>query len=216
MKKAVIFDMDGVILDSETLVFQCWEVVADKYGIKDIDEACTECLGINSVETKDRFLKRYGKEFPYDVYKSEMSAMFHQRAAEGELKLKPGVKELLTFLKQKGFLIALATSTRKVVAEAELKATGVLDFFDELVCGDMIEKSKPEPDIYLAAAKAIQQKPEHCYGVEDSYNGVRSAYAAGMDVIMVIDRLQPNDEMKEKCFFICSSLMEAQKIIASN
>lgn len=216
MKKAVIFDMDGVILDSETMVFECWKVVADKYGIKEIEDACTECLGINSVETKQRFLKRYGEGFPYDTYKSEMSAMFHQRATEGKLQLKPGVKELLGFLKQEGFFIALATSTRKVVAEAELKAVGVLDFFDELVCGDMVEKSKPEPDIYLAAAKAIQQTPKDCYAIEDSYNGVRSAYGAGMDVIMVIDRLQPNDEMKEKCFSICSSLTEVQKMIAPN
>lgn len=213
MKKAVIFDMDGVILDSETLVFQCWNVVADKYGVKDIEEACTECLGINSVETKNRFLKRYGKDFPYDEYKSEMSAMFHKIAGEGGLDLKPGAKEILSWLKEKGFKVALATSTRKVVAEQELQQAGVLKFFDALVCGDMIEKSKPEPDIYLAAAKALGESPKDCYAIEDSYNGIRSACSAGMDVIMVIDRLPENEETKEKCCHTCSSLLEAMEFM---
>lgn len=207
-KEAVIFDMDGVIFDSETLVFHCWNVVAEKYGIENVEEACRECLGINAVETKERFLKRYGEDFPYDEYKREMSEMFHKTAANGGLEVKPGVQELLTFLKEHHYKIALASSTRKAVVESQLTAAGIIDYFDEIICGDMVKKSKPEPDIYLTAAEKIKVSPDKCYAVEDSYNGIRSAYRAGMDVIMVPDMLPANEEMEEICCNILDSLFQ--------
>lgn len=207
-KEAVIFDMDGVIFDSETLVFHCWNVVAEKYGIKNVEEACRECLGINAVETKERFLKRYGEDFPYDEYKREMSEMFHKTAANGGLEVKPGVKELLAFLKEHHYKIALASSTRKAVVESQLTAAGIIDYFDEIICGDMVKKSKPEPDIYLTASEKIKVSPDKCYAIEDSYNGIRSAYRAGMDVIMVPDMLPANEEMEEICCNILDSLFQ--------
>lgn len=207
-KEAVIFDMDGVIFDSEALVFQCWNVVAEKYGIQNVEDACRECLGINAVETKERFLKRYGEEFPYDEYKREMSEMFHKTAANGGLEVKLGVGELLAFLKEHHYKIALASSTRKVVVESQLKAAGIIDYFDEIICGDMVKKSKPEPEIYLTAAEKIQVSPDKCYAIEDSYNGIRSAYRAGMEVIMVPDLLPANEEMQEKCSYIFESLLQ--------
>lgn len=215
-KEAVIFDMDGVIFDSETLVFHCWNVVAEKYGIKNVEEACRECLGINAVETKERFLKRYGEDFPYDEYKREMSEMFHKTAANGGLEVKPGVRELLTFLKEHHYKIALASSTRKAVVESQLTAAGIIDYFDEIICGDMVKKSKPEPDIYLTAAEKIKVSPDKCYAIEDSYNGVRSAYRAGMDVIMVPDMLPANQEMKEICSDILDSLFQVIPLLQKN
>ena len=207
-KEAVIFDMDGVIFDSETLVFQCWNVIAEKYGIKDVKEVCTQCLGINAIETKERFLNYYGRDFPYDEYKREMSELFHKTAAEGGLELKPGVKELLTFLKEHHYKTAVASSTRKAVVEAQLTAAGVIHYFDQIVCGDMVAKSKPEPDIYLTAAKKLGVNPSHCYAIEDSYNGIRSAHSAGMDVIMIPDMLPANREMEEICCDILDSLLQ--------
>ena len=212
-KEAVIFDMDGVIFDSETLVFRCWNVVAEKYGIKNVEEACRECLGINAVETKERFLKRYGEDFPYDEYKGEMSELFHETAADGGLELKPGVTELLAFLKEHHYKIALASSTRKVVVESQLTAAGIIDYFDKIICGDMVKKSKPEPDIYLTAAEEINVSPNKCYAIEDSYNGIRSAYRAGMDVIMVPDMLPANEEMKEICCNILDSLFQVTDLL---
>lgn len=207
-KEAVIFDMDGVILDSETLVFHCWNVVAEKYGVKDVEKVCTECLGVNAIETKEKFLEHYGRKFPYDEYKKEMAALFHRIAADGGLALKPGVVELLSFLKEQNYKIALASSTRRAVVEMELTAAGVIDYFDELICGDMVEKSKPEPDIYLKAAQKINIVPEKCYAIEDSYNGIRSAYRAGMDVIMVPDMLPPTKEIEEICCDVLKTLYE--------
>lgn len=207
-KEAVIFDMDGVIFDSEALVFACWDRVAEKYGVENVKEACRECLGINAEETKKRFLRRYGKEFPYDIYKKEMSELFHKTAADGGLMLKSGVKELLVFLKEHGYKIALASSTRKAVVEAELSNAGILQYFDEIICGDMVKRSKPKPDIYLTAAEKIKVLPDKCYAIEDSYNGIRSAHAAGMNVIMVPDLLPVNKEMEETCCNIFDSLFQ--------
>ncbi len=207
-KEAVIFDMDGVIFDSETLVFQCWNVVAEKYGIKNVEEVCTQCLGINAVETKERFLTYYGRDFPYEEYKKEMAELFHKTAAEGGLELKPGVVELLAFLKEHGYKTAVASSTRKAVVESELTSAGIIHYFDQIVCGDMVKKSKPEPDIYLAAAEKIGVNPDTCYAIEDSYNGIRSAHRAGMDVIMVPDMLPANKEMEEICCNIFDSLFQ--------
>lgn len=207
-KEAVIFDMDGVIFDSETLVFRCWNVVAEKYGVKDVEKVCTECLGINAVETKEIFLRHYGSDFPYDEYKKEMAELFHKSAAEGGLKLKTGVVELLTFLKEQNYKIALASSTRRAVVEAELTGAGIIQYFDEIICGDMVKKSKPEPDIYLKAAEKIDVSPDKCYAIEDSYNGIRSAHRAGMAVIMVPDMLPVNEEMEETCCNIFDSLFQ--------
>ena len=110
--EAVVFDMDGVIFDSEKLVVLCWQEIADKYGIKNIAEACHECLGLNRVVTKEKMLQRYGADFPYDTYKQEMSDLYHSRYSGGNLPLKPGVEELLAYLKQNRKKIALASSTR--------------------------------------------------------------------------------------------------------
>ena len=145
---AVIFDMDGVIFDSERLVIECWKVVAEKYGIENIEEACFECLGINAALTKELMKKRYGETFPYDVYKKEMSAIFHSRAAGGKLPQKKGIKELLTFLKENQIPTAVASSTRREVVMRELEEGGLLPYFDRVICGDMVERSKPEPDIF--------------------------------------------------------------------
>ena len=211
--QAVIFDMDGVIFDSENLVIKCWKVVADKYGIKDVETACRECLGVNSAEAKERFLKKYGEEFPYDEYKSEMSALYHETAASGGLDLKPGIVELLTFLKENKYGLAVASSTRKAVVESQLRNAGILDFFDEIICGDMVKKSKPEPEIYLTAAEKIKVNPENCYAIEDSYNGIRSAYNAKMQVIMVPDLLPSTEETRGKCCITCDSLLEVIEYI---
>lgn len=207
-KKAVIFDMDGVIFDSEILVTNCWKSVAQKYNIPNIEEACREALGINAVVTKELFLKRYGEDFPYDIYKKEMSELFHKKANSGELLLKKGVTTLLSFLKEHDYKIGLASSTRKAVVESELKTAGIFLNFDVIVCGDMVKRSKPEPDIYEKACKMLQIQPENCYAIEDSYNGIRSAYRAKIKPIMVPDLLPANEEMKQISIAILDSLFD--------
>lgn len=211
MTEAVVFDMDGVIFDSEALVIRTWKIVAEKYGFLDVEQVCRKCLGTNAAATRRIFLDFYGEDFPYDEYKAEMSALFHLEAEGGKLPKKPGVCELLRYLKTKGVKIGLATSTRKQVVLKELREGGILSFFDVIVCGDMVKKSKPDPDIYLEACSRLHVKPSDCFAIEDSYNGIRAACRAGMKAIMVPDLAEPTEEMEKLAEKILPSLFEVEK-----
>lgn len=212
--KAVIFDMDGVIFDSERLVLEEWQEIAAKYGIKGIEEVLPRCLGVNAQATREIFREYYGQDFPYDEYKKEASALFHSRYGNGKLPLKPGVKELLSYLKENGYLVGLASSTRQAIVEQEIRDAGLMPYFDNLVCGDMLKRSKPEPDIYLKACENLDVEPRMAVAVEDSYNGIRSAKRAGMVPVMVPDMVQPDEEMRSLAHKICKDLFEVKNWIS--
>lgn len=210
MYKAVIFDMDGVIFDSEKLILDIWVEVGREHGIPNVEENMYKCLGVNAVETKQIFLRAYGEDFPYDTYKGEVSRRYHAVSDGGLLPVKPGVEALLAYLKDKGYHIGLASSTREACVRQELEDAGIIDYFQVLTCGDMLKKSKPEPDIYLMACESLGVAPEDSIAIEDSFNGIRSAYAAGMTPIMVPDLIPPNEEMKEKSHRIFADLFEVR------
>lgn len=214
---AVIFDMDGVILDSEQLVVKCWQKIAGKYNIDNIEKFCIAALGLNRGAAKKLFVQmydgRYGDEERYEILKSEMSAAFHKAASEGGLTLKPGVKDTLKSLTDCGIPCALATSTRREVVIPELTNLGVIEYFDKLICGDMVARSKPAPDIFLKACEELNVIPQDTYAVEDSYNGVRSAHAAGMKVIMIPDLVQPDEEIRGKTTYIFTRISDIKKIL---
>lgn len=209
--KAVVFDMDGVIFDSERLVLEGWIMIAEKYGFADIEEVYYRCVGVNSTLTKEIFLKHYGADFPYDTYKNECSALFHSRYDGGRLPMKSGVTDLLSYLKEEKYLIGLASSTRQAVVTQEIKDAGLMEYFDNLTCGDMVKKSKPEPDIFLQACESLGVLPEEVITIEDSYNGIRAAYRAGTIPVMVPDMIQPDEEMKRLSCRICKDLLEVRE-----
>lgn len=206
--EAVIFDMDGVIFDSESKVTECWIETAEKHGIKDIEKLCRMCLGINAAETRRIALEFYGQDFPYDEYKKEMSDLYHSRYDGGRLPMKSAVRELLEFLKEHGIKIALASSTRSVVVHNQLRDAGILPYFDKVICGDMVSRSKPAPDIFLKACEELSVAPENAFGIEDSYNGIRAVSAAEMRPIMVPDLAPPTEEMERLAEVILPSLNE--------
>lgn len=208
--KAVVFDMDGIIFDSERLVIDCWKVVAEKYAIPDIEEACNECLGVNGVETKEKFLDRYGCDFPYDAYKAEMSKIYHDNYDGGRLPMKIGVVELLKYLKETGIKVALASSTRTEVVVQQLRDAGILEYFQVIVGGDMVTRSKPQPDIFLKACEELGVAPEESFAIEDSYNGIRAAASGHLRPLMVPDLMPPTDEMRSLSEAILETLLEVK------
>lgn len=209
-KKAVIFDMDGVIFDSERLVLEGWIEIGKKYGIPDIEKVFPKCIGVNAVATKQIFLDYYGEDFPYDTYREETSRRFHEKYDNGRLPMKPGIKELLQYLRENGYRIGLASSTRQEVVRQELADAGILPYFETLTCGDMVKRSKPEPDIFLKAAETLGLEPQECIVIEDSYNGIRAASRACMFPIMVPDMIAPDGEMKQLAGVIFDNLYEVK------
>ena len=207
--QAVIFDMDGVIFDSERLVIECWQVIAEKHNIPDIVEICMRVQGNNRQETGKRFREKYGNDFPYDTYKKEVTALFRERYGEGRLPLKPGVVKILEELKRNNIPLALASSTRSDIVKLEMEEANLLPYFDAVLGGDMVPRSKPEPDIFLAAAAALQAEPKCCYVLEDSHNGIRAAYRAGMHPVMVPDMQQPTEEIRGIAEAVVENLLAA-------
>lgn len=212
--KAVVFDMDGVIFDSERAVMQCWKEVASRHNIPDIEKAILACTGTTMVRTREIMLNLYGADFPYDEYARESSAIFHSRYDGGRLPMKPGVKELLTFLKEHDKKIALASSTRQQVVTDELRDAGVIEYFDRIICGDMVSRSKPTPDIFLKACEELNISPSDSYAIEDSYNGIRAAHAGGLHPIMVPDLLPADEEMQSLAEIVLPSLTSVMEYLA--
>lgn len=175
--EAVVFDMDGVIFDSERAVMNCWLELAQKYDIKDIEKPYFACVGTTMTRTREIMHETYGEDFPYDEYARESSLMYHEKYDGGKLPMKPGVMELLSYLKEKGKKIALASSTRRETVINQLRWAGIIDYFDVIICGDMVARSKPAPDIFLKACQELGVSPENTYAIEDSYNGIRAAHA---------------------------------------
>ncbi|WP_242829189.1 HAD family hydrolase [Butyrivibrio sp. AD3002] len=208
MKKfeAVVFDMDGVIFDSERATMYCWIELAEKYGIEGIEKPYLECTGTNDAKTREIMMNAYGPDFPYDEYAKEASKMYHEKYDGGRLPMKSGVFEILDFLKNNGKKIALASSTRRQTVVNQLRDAKILDYFDEIVTGDMVSKSKPEPDIFLLACEKIGVAPENAYAIEDSFNGIRAAHRGGLRPIMVPDLLPADDEMKQLSEAVLDSL----------
>ncbi len=209
--KAVIFDMDGVIFDTERLYIECCKAVSEKYHMGDdkkIEALCYRCIGITGEMTRRNILETYGEDFPVDDYFKDSSAIFHERFGDGKHMIKPGVHELFRFLKEQKIKVALASSTRTEILSGELEDAGLLGNFDVIVGGDQVERSKPAPDIFLRAAELLGEKPEACCVIEDSYNGIRAASAAGMKPVMVPDLLVPTDEMREMADVILDSLFD--------
>lgn len=209
--KAVIFDMDGVIFDSEKCIIDCWKVIAEKYNIPNIEPVLYRCLGVTYEEAKRIFLEHYGADFPYDEWKKERSDLYHERYDNGRLPLKPGIRELLIYLKENGYKIGVASSTREAIVSKQLIDAGLRNYFDDITCGDMLERSKPEPDIYLMACEKLGVKPEESIAIEDSFNGIRLAYHAGVFPIMVPDLVQPDEEIKKLSGKIFGSLYDVEQ-----
>lgn len=207
----VIFDMDGIIFDSELLILDIWEKIGEKYGIPDVRQTLTECIGTNKKKTEEIVYAHYGKDFDFAKYGEEASLLFRKHIEENGLPQKKGVRELLQYLKEKKIPVGLASSTRLAAVEEELRQAGLYEYFQVVVGGDQLKRSKPEPDIYLMACEKMGVSPKDAYAVEDSHNGIRAAYSAGMMPIMVPDLLPATEEMHEKSIAVFDDLFQVMR-----
>lgn len=210
--KAIVFDMDGVILDTETMVDKSWIIAAKEFNLPQIQDAMIACLGTNKNDTLDILNKKYGHLCNPQDFLSRASELFHKLEFEEGIALMPYAKECLEYLKPK-YRIALASSTRNELVIRQLKNANVLEFFEVIVTGDMVLHSKPDPEIYLKACEELNIPPENCIAIEDSPNGLKSAFFAGLNTIMVPDKIQPNEELNQFIWKKCDSLKKVMDML---
>ena len=203
--KGIIFDMDGVILDSETISDRTWLAAAEERGLEINIDLINKCRGTNKNDTIAIFKKHYGEAFDGEGFLARTSELFHQIEEKEGIPLMYYAKEILEYLKPR-YTLALASSTRGETVERQLRTAGVIDYFETRTTGEMVVHSKPNPEIYLMACKSVGVEPSECYAIEDSLNGIKSAYAAGLKPIMVIDKIQPTEEIRKMCVAIFDSL----------
>lgn len=212
--KTVVFDMDGVLFDTEKLCMDSWVAIAKDHGITGVEEVFPLCIGLNDNDTRTLILERMGEDFPYDEFKVEASTWFRNFVKENGLPVKKGVPEILEYLKTNSWSMGLASSSRYQSVISHLERTGIRDYFSVIITGDMVEHSKPQPDIYLKACEELGAIPEKCFAIEDSLNGIRAAHWAGLKPIMVPDMIAPNDEMKSITRWIFEDLTQVQEFFA--
>jgi len=213
--KAVVFDMDGVIFDSEKIYRKNNYIMAERYGLpmEKVEEYSNRIAGGTKDTNKLHFEEMFGTDIDFMEFRKAVHDGVDQHAMEFGFEMKPGIKEFLAYLKERNIRIAMATSTAKDRAEHHLKSHGIFEYFEEIAYGNMVERGKPNPDIYLLACKMLGVEPTECAAVEDSINGVVSAHRAGLYTIMVVDLIQPNETAKECADFICDCITEAKERI---
>ena len=210
MIKTVIFDMDGVLFDTEYLILQVWKKVAEKEAVSNIETVLRECIGRSYEDTRLIFRKFYGEDFDFEGFRTKADQICNKEIEEKGLPIKLGVEEILAYLREEGYKIGLASSTSREGVLSHLRRTGLEGYFEVVVGGDMVKQSKPNPEIYELACSLLGVKPEEAYCIEDSLNGIRAGNSAGLKVIMVPDLIEPTEEILPLLHMKCESLLEVK------
>lgn len=203
--QAVIFDMDGTILDTEsvfrTIVFE----VCTELGFEMTDAVHMAMVGGSHENTNRLLVESYGVTFPYALFDERCRVIMRERS-HGGVPVKRGARELIGELRERGIPTAVATSSRNPHAQHHLGAAGLLDLFETVVTRDDVVNPKPHPEPYLTAARRLGVDPLHCLALEDSHSGVRAAHAAGMQTVMVPDLVHPDDDIRALGIAVMESL----------
>lgn len=206
--KGIIFDMDGLLFDTESIYCEANLVVADKYDIPFTKETYARFIGISDEEVWAELHKMYADHGEETVQKfiDESWGMAHDRFKTGEVDLKPGVHELLAYLEEKEIPRVLASSNVRPVIEILLEHAGIRDKFSDIISAEDVKFAKPDPEIFVIAAERLGMSSEDCLVLEDSKNGILAAEGAGVPVVMVPDIVPPTAELREKTEAVFTSL----------
>lgn len=210
--RAVVFDMDGLLVDTEQVVFQAMQLAALEIGREMPFAVFQRMVGLQHAASDLILIEHFGPTFDGSAWSAGVSRRFREQLAAG-IALKAGVVEILDYLDGAGLPRAIATSSALNSVHQSLGPHGLVQRFDALVTRDVQTHGKPHPEPFLLAAKALDVAPEDCLALEDSHNGVRAAAAAGMMTIMVPDLLDPTEEMHGLCIRIARDLHEVQELL---
>jgi len=213
MIHGVVFDMDGLMFDTERLAMESWIHAGKKLGAKITEALVLQTIGVDWEKTKDIFIGHFGPGFDYRKVREAWQRYVSESIARNGVPVKTGLLELLSYLYGHGYPMTVATSTERARAEACLENAGVRKYFGRIVCGDMIENGKPAPDIYRKAAEVIHTPPEECIALEDSPAGILSAHRAGMKPVMIPDLMQPDEPTAALLYAKLASLCEVVDLL---
>lgn len=202
---AVIFDMDGTLLDTEAVFKTIVYEVCSELGFEMTDDVHSSIVGGSHERTQQLLIESYGVTFPYTLFDERCRLIMRERSHAG-VPVKPGAREFVTALRENNVPTAVATSSRNPHAQHHLGAAGLLDLFDTIVTRDDVVNPKPHPEPYLTAAGRLGIEPTRCLALEDSHAGVRAAHAAGMQTIMVPDLVHPSEEIRQLGIAVLESL----------
>ncbi len=205
---AVIFDMDGLLLDSERVALSFFEQASRELGVAWSQEVGLSMVGLNSKDSDKLILQAFGADFPIEAHRQRFGELYEAAIVAGDIPLKPFARELLEYLTGARIPCAVATSTRRTRAEAKLMRAHLLPHFQALACGDEVSRGKPAPDIYELAAARLSVEPRDCLALEDSNAGVRAAVSASMNVVMVPDLLKPDADIRRYGVSVAESLKD--------
>jgi HAD superfamily hydrolase (TIGR01509 family) len=208
--QAVIFDMDGLLLDSETLALAAFAEACGHFGLGDRREVFIRCIGTNADHGRRVLEDGLGELVDHQAFRQVWDECYARAIGDRPVPVKPGALDLLEYLLAADIPIAIATSTRLERAHLKLQGAGLLQRFPLIVAGDQVPRSKPHPDIYLRAAELLGVQPEKCLALEDSENGVRAALAAGMTVVQIPDLVEPSAEFRALGHIVLPSLHEVR------
>lgn len=210
---AVLFDMDGLVLDTEKLYTRFWQEAANALGYPMTKEQALGMRSLNRGAGLAKMQSYFGPEVDYDKIRNKRIELMDAFVEQEGVTLKPGIHELLAYLKEHGIKTAIATSSPIERTLLYLGSVGLSESFDELVSGYMVEKGKPEPDIYLYAAEKLGVKPSACMVLEDSPAGILAAYRAGCVPVMVPDQDKPDRDTKEMLYAEAENLLEVISLL---
>ena len=206
MIKAVMFDMDGTIVDTENYLVRYRKQAMKESGYTMTDEEACIFRSFEHKLARAKAYELYGHSFPYDKIRARRRELMKEHIKTQGVELKPYVKEVIEKIREKGYYVTLVTATEEKSALAYLEMLKIRDLFDKVVSVSMVEKGKPYPDVYSYACDMIHVKPQECMAVEDAPNGVTSAWSAGCKVAMVPDLTPAGKDQKEKTEYILKDL----------
>ena len=213
--KAVVFDMDGTLIDTERIYQRFWALAAKELGYDLTSEQMLQLRSLGVIYAEPLVAEMTNDPEAYIKIKTRRAEMMEPYMNSHEIEQKPYVREALTMLRDGGFRLAVATGTDVEHTAEYLRRAGLFDFFGAIISARMFERGKPSPDVYLYACEKIGAKPENSYAVEDAPNGVKAGKAAGMKVVMVPDLTEPDEELMTILDHRADNLLEAARYIIS-
>lgn len=211
--RGVVFDMDGLMFDTERIFVQAWDAAGERMGVGKAGYMVLKTIGMSTQAAYGLWTAQFGADFDMDALRAHTRTFLDAYYRTHDIPLKPGLFEALDALKARGLALAVATSTKRAEALGHLDAAGVTGYFDELIFGDMVGRTKPDPEPYRLACQRLGLPPESCLALEDSPSGIRSAHGAGLRVAMIPDLFAPDADILGRLCARLDSLHEVPALV---